>query len=232
AALMAIRKAADAKSRRRLLLLAALPLAAALFVAILFGPGTLDRLGSLENDANVRGDLYAQVLSMIAARPWLGYGGGSFELAYPLFHQWPVSPDRVWDKAHSTYLSLWAELGIIAGSLPLLLLVLFGAAALRLYLARAADWAAPAIAVAVLAVAAIHSLVDFSLEIEATACLSRAILARARARPGRPAAVAGADSWGRCANGWGRRWGRGRVSPAGRPPAAGSRRPSARRWSM
>jgi O-antigen ligase len=183
AALMAIQKAAEAKARRKLLLLAALPLAAALLVAIIFGTGTLDRLGSLENDANVRGDLYAQVLSMIAARPWLGYGGGAFEFAYPLFHQWPVSPDLVWDKAHSTYLALWAELGVVAGSLPLLIVAVFTLQALRLYAARSADWAAPAIAVAVVAVAAVHSLVDFSLEIEANAFLFLAILALAIARP-------------------------------------------------
>src|SRR5690606_40677334 len=84
AALMAIRKSADAKSRRRLLLLAALPLAAALCVAVLFGTGTLDRLGSLENDANVRGELYAQVLSLIDARTWLYYGVCRYVIVHPL----------------------------------------------------------------------------------------------------------------------------------------------------
>lgn len=101
----------------------------------------------------------------------------------PLFHQWPVSPDMVWDKAHSTYLALWAELGVVAGSLPLLLVAIFTLQALRLYTTRSADWAAPAIAVSVVAVAAIHSLVDFSLEIEANAFLFLAILALAIARP-------------------------------------------------
>ena len=142
----------------------------------------------------MRGDLYAQLLSMIAAQPWLGYGGGSFELAYPLFHQWPVNPDMVWDKAHSTYLALWSELGVIAGSLPLLLVLIFLLQAFRLYAIRSADWAAPAVAVAVVAVADIHSLVDFSLEIEANAFLFLAILALAIARPTPPSrASAAAD---------------------------------------
>ena len=130
----------------------------------------------------MRGDLYAQVLGMIAARPWLGYGGGAFEAAYPLVHLPPVSPDLVWDKAHSTYLSLWAELGVIAGSIPMLLVAGIGADALRLYLRRRGDWACPAAAVSAIVVVAIHSVVDFSLEIEANVFLFLAILAVGVAR--------------------------------------------------
>lgn len=177
AALLAAGKSGDAHSRPRNLLLAALPIGAALLVLVLYGATTFDRLGSLENDANVRGDLYLQVLAMIAARPWLGYGGGAFEAAYPLFHQLPVSPDVVWDKAHSSYLSLWAELGVVAGSIPLLLLAGIGVVALRLYLSRRGDWTTPAAAVCVIVVAALHSVVDFSLEIEANTLLFLAILA-------------------------------------------------------
>jgi O-antigen ligase len=182
AALMAGAKGEPA-TRIRGLLLAAIPVVAAIVVLLLYGAGTFDRLGSIENDANVRGDLYAQVIGMIAARPWLGYGGGAFELAYPLFHQLPVNPDLVWDKAHSTYLSLWAELGVIAGSIPLLLLAWIGVDALRLYLGRrSGDWTAPAAAVAVTLVAALHSTVDFSLEMQANAFFLLAVLAVGIAR--------------------------------------------------
>ncbi len=170
-------------TRTRGLLLAILPIAAAIVVFILYGAGTFDRLGSLESDANVRGDLYQQVIGMIAARPWLGYGGGAFELAYPLFHQLPVSPDLVWDKAHSTYLSLWAELGLVAGSIPMLLIAWIAIDALRLYLGRrSGDWTAPAAAVAVTVVAALHSTVDFSLEMQANVFFFLAVLAVGVAR--------------------------------------------------
>lgn len=185
AALMAAGKSAGGRPGR--ILLALVPVTAAVAVLVLYGSGTFDRLGSLETDANVRGDLYAQVLGMIAARPWLGYGGGAFEVAYPLYHQAPVSPDLVWDKAHSTYLALWTELGVIVGSIPLLLVALAGVDALRLYLGRRGDWTAPAAAVAVIAVAAIHSVVDFSLEIEANALLFLAIIAVGVARRDEPA---------------------------------------------
>ena len=74
--------------------------------------------------AAVRGDLYRQVWGMILARPWTGYGGEAFELAYPLFHRPPVDPDLVWDHAHSSYLALWTDYGLIFGSMPLLMLLI------------------------------------------------------------------------------------------------------------
>ncbi|MDC9824651.1 O-antigen ligase family protein [Devosia sp. ZB163] len=136
-----------------------------------FGQNLVDRLGSLESSADVRLDLYAQVIEMIMARPWIGYGGGSFELAYPLFHQLPVSPDLVWDRAHNSYLALFAELGVVAGGA---VLVLLGLALVRVLsrLAKArAEWPARAAALGVIIVAAVHSLVDFSLEIQANTIL-------------------------------------------------------------
>lgn len=117
---------------------------------------------------------------MIALRPWLGYGGGAFELAYPLFHRLLVSADLVRDKAHSTYLGLWAELGIIAGSVPLIPVACIRIDALDLYLKRRGDWRAPAAAFCVVLVAALHSLVDFSLEMEVFLFLALLTLGVAR----------------------------------------------------
>ncbi len=128
------------------------------------GGGLLERVGSLETAGDVRGDLYRQVWQMILSSPLVGYGGGTFEGSFPLFHQLPVSPDVVWNKAHSTYFALWAEFGFIFGSLPLLIVV---AAASRLLAARPSGPRLAAIGVIV--VAAVHSSVDFSLEIEAVA---------------------------------------------------------------
>jgi O-antigen ligase len=145
----------------------------ALFVAggialvSVFGLQLFERIGSAERDFDVRGDLYTQVWQMIMARPWTGYGGGAFELAFPLFHQPPVSPDLVWDKAHSTYLALWAELGLVAGSLPLLIVAVFAIKSLASFVRRDSSWVVSLAALGVVVVGAIHSLVDFSLEIQA-----------------------------------------------------------------
>lgn len=128
------------------------------------GGGLLERVGSLETAGDVRVDLYRQVWQMILSSPLVGYGGGTFEGTFPLFHQLPVSPDVLWNKAHSTYLALWAEFGFLFGSLPLFIVL---AAASRLLAARPSGPRLAAIGVIV--VAAVHSTVDFSLEIEAVA---------------------------------------------------------------
>ncbi|RYE49777.1 MAG: O-antigen ligase domain-containing protein [Hyphomicrobiales bacterium] len=154
-----------------LLLFLPVALVAAGAITYLYGQGLVERLGSQESTADVRLDLYAQVIEMIRARPLLGYGGGAFEQAFQLFHRPPVSPDLVWDRAHNTYLALWSELGVVAGSIPILLV---GVAAVRLAWnsSRAgSDWAGRVAAVGVVVVAAVHSLADFSLEIQANTIL-------------------------------------------------------------
>jgi O-antigen ligase len=144
---------------------------------LLFSGGTFERLGSVERDGDVRLQLYQQVWEMIQARWLTGYGGGSFEVAYPLFHRAPVSPDLVWHKAHSTYLTLWSELGVLAGTLPMLIFAMFAFMALRLVWIRQADWWLPLITMSALLVIGIHSLVDFSMEISGNVYLVLLVVA-------------------------------------------------------
>lgn len=137
----------------------------------LYGQGLVERLGSQAAAADVRLDLYAQVIEMIGARPLLGYGGGAFEQAFQLFHHLPVSPDLVWDRAHNTYLALWAELGLVVGSIPILLVAVTAVQLAWNSSSAGSDWTGRVAAVGVVAVAAIHSLADFSLEIQANTIL-------------------------------------------------------------
>ncbi|WP_353646657.1 O-antigen ligase family protein [Mesorhizobium sp. WSM2239] len=142
-------------------------------IAVLFayGAGLFSRIGIAGESAAGRGALYSQIFTMISARPWTGFGGGSFELAYPLFHELPVPTDMVWDKAHSTYLSLWAEYGIVAGSLPLVAFAAIAAYSFARAVSSKDNWLEPTVATGVLIVAAVHSIVDFSLEIQANTLL-------------------------------------------------------------
>ncbi|MBJ6989220.1 O-antigen ligase family protein [Devosia sp. MC521] len=135
----------------------------ALFV---YGGGTLDRLGSTEVDADVRQLLYIQVLQMIENHWLWGTGAGTFELVYPLYHRWPVSPDLIWDKAHNSYLTMWSELGIIFGSVPLLIFAALGTRLIILITQRRDDWWLPTLSLASIIVVGVHSLVDFSMEIQ------------------------------------------------------------------
>jgi O-antigen ligase len=142
-----------------------------------YGQGLVERLGGVEQSLQVRLALYEQIVAMIQARPWLGFGGGSFGQAYQLFHEPPVDTNLIWDKAHNTYLGLWSEMGVVFGSLPILIVafltvrILFGLQNVR------SDWVAKVTAAGVVVVAAIHSLADFSLEIPAVAMLFTVILA-------------------------------------------------------
>ena len=131
---------------------------------------------------SLRMQLYQQVLQMIETRPLLGFGGNSFEYAYPLFHQAPVSVDLVWDKAHSTYLALWAEYGVIFGSVPLLIVGIILFQLSRAYVKAPGQEMLIRCGLCVILVGAVHSLVDFSLEIEAVTFAFVAIVATAWAR--------------------------------------------------
>ncbi len=145
--------------------------------AYLYGQGLIERIGSAETSTDVRVDLYAQIVRMIVERPLLGYGGGAFELVFPVYHRLPVSPDLVWDRAHNTYLALWVELGLIAGTLPMLMIVLAAGRLVRGLRRARSDWMSRAAAIGATVVAGVHSLTDFSLEIEANAFVFIVLLA-------------------------------------------------------
>jgi O-antigen ligase len=133
----------------------------------LYGSGVFERIGGLERSAELRTELYRQVVELIAMRPWTGFGGGTFEVAFPLVHRLPLSADLVWDKAHNTYLALWAELGLVIGTLPILMFAMFGFRLITGLLRRRGDSATQIVALSIMAAGALHSLVDFSLEIQA-----------------------------------------------------------------
>ena len=117
---------------------------------------------------------------MIATRPWLGFGGGAFELAFPMFYGAPLSPDVLIDKAHSTYLSLISELGVIGGLLPVLIVGLILGRLVMQYFRTSSGAAVLLAGIGVVAVGAAHSVVDFSLEMQANAYLMIAILGLAQ----------------------------------------------------
>jgi O-antigen ligase len=130
-----------------------------------FGQLTFDRLGSTGASADVRGNLYITIINMIKEAPILGHGFDSFTQSYRLFHTAPVSADLRWDQAHNTYLELWAELGLLVGSIPPLICLLAGVNLYRRAIVSNSKAAPLACAgFASIFACAIHSLVDFSLE--------------------------------------------------------------------
>mgnify|MGYP004522062983 CR=1 FL=1 len=148
----------------------------AVFVALLIGAtaytyqtGVWLRFLELESSGTLRLRLYAQVWDMIQAAPFLGYGGGSFAQGFQLFHDPALNVELVWDRAHNTYLTLWSELGLVVGSLPILLVALISFFSLRAMRRSASADPALTVWIGCAVVAALHSLVDFSFEMYATA---------------------------------------------------------------
>ncbi|KQS87888.1 MULTISPECIES: O-antigen ligase family protein [unclassified Rhizobium] len=132
-----------------------------------YGAAFVERVGEVADASEIRMQLYHQVLGMIETRPLLGFGGNSFEYAYPLFHQAPVSFDLVWDRAHSTYLALWAEYGVIFGTIPMLMVAIILFQLCAAYVKAPGQEMLLRSGISVILIGAVHSLVDFSLEIEA-----------------------------------------------------------------
>jgi O-antigen ligase len=152
-------------------------IAVLLLFVLLYGLPLLERLAFIEQSSDVRAALYHQVWQMILARPLTGYGGGTFEYAFPLFHHAPVNIDQVWERAHSSYLGLWADYGLVFGSLPQLLILMLFLRQIRAYV-RASDPDPVVItAIGATVTVALHSLVDFSLEIQGVTLLFAAITA-------------------------------------------------------
>jgi len=171
-----------AKMGRRAALTGVVVIICALGIAVyLYGTALLDRFGSIEHDVDVRFALYQQVWDMIMARPWVGHGADGFELAFQKYHKLPVSNDLIWDKAHNSYLTNWAESGFIFGSIPILLLALAFAVFLRCISSQRQRFFMPLLGMSVILQSALHSLVDFSLEIQANVYVFLAIVAIALA---------------------------------------------------
>lgn len=153
----------------------AVGLSAVLLLA--FGQGVIERSLFIVGAVDTRADLYAQVAGMIAERPLFGFGLDTFRVSYELYHDAPVSAALVWNHAHNTYLSLWAEMGLIIGSMPILAVL---AATFRLaghVKRRKTGFAMPVAALGIITVGALHSLVDFSLEIQANTFLFLGVIA-------------------------------------------------------
>lgn len=164
-------------------LVTALGLGALLLGVLALSAGVLDRAVFLAEAVATRAEVYRQTLGLIAARPLAGYGLDAFAPAFELVHRPPLASTRLWDNAHSSYLTLWVELGLIAGSLPMLAALAVARRLLRQMRGAGPDAALPRAALAALILAAVHALVDFSLEIHANLLMLLALIALGLSQP-------------------------------------------------
>jgi len=128
----------------------------------------------LEEGDSDRSGLVHIALEAIAVRPLTGWGLGSFEALFPVFQ--PTSMALTYDKAHNVYLESAVELGIPAAAL---FFVAIGAIALRCLRGireRHRDIQYSAAAIGVALYLAVHSLVDFGIQMPAIATTFAAVM--------------------------------------------------------
>ena len=129
----------------------------------------VERLEQSSVDAEGRQTIYQITLGGISDNPLLGFGYGAFEDGFKLYREEQVT--KLVDFAHNTFLENMFELGLPAA------LSLFGAVlglmlvCLRGVFSRRRDWIYPACGVAVTVLVSVHALVDFGLQMPATALL-------------------------------------------------------------
>lgn len=154
------------------------------FVAV-SGQEMLNRLVFIFVDSDTRIELFKQSWDMVLSYKWMGVGLDAYQIAFEQFHRDGLSSDVVWDKPHNTYLTLWSEMGLIAGSLPMLAVLVAFVMLVRSVATRERSYFPAAAAAGVIVQGAIHSMGDFSLEIAANTYVFVIIVALGLARRSR-----------------------------------------------
>jgi O-antigen ligase len=160
----------------------------ALLVATVFlipaaGTGVLERMLFTFVESADRVSIYTQTWGMVQNRPLTGYGYDAFAPAFELYRDEPFVSQNYADLAHNTYLALWSEQGLVIGSIPILLTGWAGVMIVQRLRNGEGDTAVNAAALGAIALGAMHSLADFSLEIPANVYCFLLIVGLAMARP-------------------------------------------------
>jgi O-antigen ligase len=175
--------------RKRVLSLTVAGVLAAFFVAVASTPA-VERFLTVHDENQVasiggRVPIWQATLEMIAARPLLGFGPGTYPVAVAPFH--PPSPDTRYLQAHNDYLHFVSETGCLL--IPLILWL--EAALLRRAYPKLEHPSRQVRGVTLGALAgmlamAIHAIVDFNLHIPANAILFTTLAALAAGPVPRP----------------------------------------------
>jgi O-antigen ligase len=150
--------------------------AIALILLQLAGAGVSSRFDTqgLADEGRFQG--YRLTLQMIADRPWIGSGIGTFEWSFPAYRSENISMWGVWDRAHNTLLELAADAGIPLAALVVAGWIVLLVGLIRGIRVRRRDVIVPVAALWVAVIALLHSLIDFSLQITGYAIVAFAVV--------------------------------------------------------
>jgi len=150
-----------------------------IFFISISGEDTSQRLRSTSIE-NSRMNVYSATINGIADSPILGKGFGTYAESFPKYRD--SETNLFFAKAHNTYLETAFELGIPALILILLLLGSLLAICIMAIKKERRNIIYPAIGIASTVLIAVHSLVDFSVQIPAIASLYSMLLGTAVAQ--------------------------------------------------
>jgi O-antigen ligase len=141
-----------------------------------FGGGVIGKIDDQGIVDYGRLAVYRLTIRSIFDVPLAGYGYGTFKAVFPMYRDRSIGTDLVWGQAHDTYLEVLLGLGLVFG---LMLLAAAGLLVLRCIRGarqRQGDAVIPQVAAGAAALVGAHSLIDFSLQIQAVALTFIALL--------------------------------------------------------
>jgi O-antigen ligase len=141
-----------------------------------FGDVVVGRISQSGFRDSSRLAVYAIVLRSILAAPLLGYGYGTFVDVFPMFRDHSVSTFNKWDMAHNTYLEVFQGLGLVFGAMLVASIAVLVWRCVKGAVTRQDNETMPCIAAGAAVLAGAHSLVDFSLQIQAIGVTFAALL--------------------------------------------------------
>jgi O-antigen ligase len=155
------------------ILFGAVVIAAAFLV---FGDAVINNISQQGVYDEGRMAVYLIVLWSILNAPILGYGYGTFADVFPMYRDRSISVVDLWLQAHNTYLEIFQGLGLIFGAMLIASVLLLVGKCLKASFKRRESVTVPRVAVGVAVLVGVHSLVDFSLQIQAVAITFMAVL--------------------------------------------------------
>jgi O-antigen ligase len=151
-----------------------------------------ERLADTTLETEERPIIYELTMKGIARSPWLGTGYGTFAEAFRFDRDERVR--GYWDKSHNTYLENALELGVPAATLLTLACAALFLRCLLGVLKRRRHIIYPAIGVGATVLVAVHSFVDFGLQIPAITATYALIMGAAVAQSWRSAELMGSPN--------------------------------------
>ena len=149
----------------------------------LSGDATLARFADLATAGSGRAEVHALAVRAVGEHPFLGSGLDTFPEVFQMLRDDSFGPlVQPYQRAHSTYLEFALEAGLPAFAAMVVLLAGLTAICLRGVLVRKRDTSYPAVGLAATALIAVHSAVDFSLQIPGVAVPYFALLGAACAQ--------------------------------------------------